>query len=155
MQHKSIRNKTTEHISFQASWYGAVRYCRQHNLNLVSITTREESDRLKALIAAYGETEIEPNTRTVQQHSELFLVLLGLSEERLWIGGTDLGDSRNFYWIGSGQPILNFTDWHPGEPNSIQRQCDVEHCMELFKYRDVIAWNDSPCNDGSYFICET
>lgn len=84
--------------------------------------------------------------------------LSGLLNEHLWTGGTDFGDHRNFYWMGTGQPF-NYTDWYAGEPNSQRYDLrgEGEDCVELYRQagKEELGWNDCSCTDSNYFICET
>jgi hypothetical protein len=50
-------------------------------------------------------------------------------------------------WSADGS-LLNYTDWHPGEPNNA---ADNEDCLELYSG----TWNDESCKvDNRQFICE-
>lgn len=105
-----------------------------------------------------------PNTSLaeIQTHNEhIFLVTniqadSDLNKYHFWIGGNDLPSEGTWWWTGSGN-IMNYSNWHPGEPNNSGGQ---EHCLMLAKSLSFM-WNDSICPNkinagiGIYGICET
>ncbi|XP_037046166.1 uncharacterized protein LOC119081383 [Bradysia coprophila] len=64
---------------FTANWYRAYHYCAQHNMQLATINSQSEYNRLKRQIT---ETKFSDN---------------------FWIGLTKLGNSK-FYWFGYKEP---------------------------------------------------
>ncbi|XP_049546974.1 uncharacterized protein LOC125957954 isoform X3 [Anopheles darlingi] len=119
-------------IFFKANWFKALQYCRFHGMQLASIQSQEENDRLEKYVKDYG-----------------------LATEHFWTSGTDLAEEGNFFWISNGRP-LSFTNWNAGEPNNFRYENgEEEHCLELWN-RDGkgLKWNDTPCSFETYFICE-
>ncbi|XP_058457353.1 uncharacterized protein LOC131434549 [Malaya genurostris] len=119
-------------IFFKANWFKALQYCRYHGMQLASIQSQEENDRLEKYVKDYG-----------------------LATEHFWTSGTDLAEEGSFFWISNGRP-LSFTNWNAGEPNNFRYENgEEEHCLELWN-RDGkgLKWNDTPCSFETYFICE-
>ncbi|EJY57928.1 AAEL011612-PA [Aedes aegypti] len=119
-------------IFFKANWFKALQYCRYHGMQLASIQSQEENDRLEKYVKDYG-----------------------LAAEHFWTSGTDLAEEGSFFWISNGRP-LSFTNWNAGEPNNFRYENgEEEHCLELWN-RDGkgLKWNDTPCSFETYFICE-
>ncbi|XP_053663527.1 C-type lectin 37Db-like [Anopheles marshallii] len=119
-------------IFFKANWFKALQYCRFHGMQLASIQTQEENDRLEKYVKDYG-----------------------LATEHFWTSGTDLAEEGSFFWVSNGRP-LSFTNWNAGEPNNFRYENgEEEHCLELWN-RDGkgLKWNDTPCSFETYFICE-
>uniref|UniRef100_K1QMT6 Collectin-12 n=1 Tax=Magallana gigas TaxID=29159 RepID=K1QMT6_MAGGI len=66
--------------------------------------------------------------------------------ERWWIGAA-LDTVKNVWiWDYSGT-AMSFTNWHPVEPNGEGR----EQCALMW---DADLWQDYPCTDLFYIICE-
>lgn len=75
--------------------------------------------------------------------------------ERLWIGGTDLGDKQaNYFWVASGWELGDgFTNWDFHEPNNgYPYPSGREHCTEM---NASGKWNDQDCLIELYFLCQT
>uniref|UniRef100_A0A182PGF1 C-type lectin domain-containing protein n=1 Tax=Anopheles epiroticus TaxID=199890 RepID=A0A182PGF1_9DIPT len=111
-------------IFFKANWFKALQYCRFHGMQLASIQTQEENDRLEKYVKDYG-----------------------LATEHFWTSGTDLAEEGSFFWVSNGRP-LSFTNWNAGEPNNFRYENgEEEHCLELWN-RDGkgLKWNDTPCS---------
>nr|XP_046265332.1 CD209 antigen-like protein E isoform X2 [Scatophagus argus] len=67
-----------------------------------------------------------------------------------WIGLTDIETEGMWKWV-DGTPLTT-SYWNPGEPNSYEGK--NEDCVEL-KFHDVEnSWNDIPCEDQNFWICE-
>lgn len=48
--------------------------------------------------------------------------------------------------------FFGFSYWNPGEPNDFEGK--NEDCVEI-KFHDVEnSWNDIPCGDQNFWICE-
>lgn len=70
------------------------------------------------------------------------------SDDSLWIGGTDAGSYRDFYWVSTNIPITNcFVNWNIIEPNG-----DQESCIEFY---DTADWNDELCGESRRFACQS
>ncbi|XP_055307120.1 perlucin-like [Sitodiplosis mosellana] len=110
-------------------------YCAASNMELATISSKEEDDALVA-----------------------YMKRNGYEKEPLWVFGTDLGhEKRNeapnaahFSWMSTGKP-LGYSNWLPNEPN--HSGAKMEHCLEINFLQG--KWNDNECNTGSrYFVCQ-
>ncbi|XP_055990697.1 C-type lectin domain family 4 member A-like [Sorex fumeus] len=62
-----------------------------------------------------------------------------------------LSDLKNGHWEWVNETPYNqsATFWHPGEPSN-----GNEHCVMLNFRNQKWGWNDIPCHDPQYSICE-
>jgi len=67
----------------------------------------------------------------------------------IWLGADDMIIETKWFWA-SGQPVDEFTDWAPGQPDTHSSQ--DENCMEL-NVR-LGHWNDDECYNKQPFICQ-
>ncbi|KAM3624506.1 uncharacterized protein V6R79_024331 [Siganus canaliculatus] len=67
----------------------------------------------------------------------------------VWIGLTDREEEDTWKWV-DGSPLTT-SYWHPGEPNSYEGK--DEDCVEL-TYHEENRWNDKPCEEQCFWICE-
>lgn len=76
----------------------------------------------------------------------------GFVNEHWWIGGTNLGNEPNFYWMDQAQP-MTYTNWNTnlGEPNNAGGH---ENCIQQQSVSYSAKWNDIACKYKHYFICE-
>ncbi|CAH1110862.1 unnamed protein product [Psylliodes chrysocephalus] len=65
-----------------------------------------------------------------------------------WTSGNRLSDQTTWRWL-SGENIKEFF-WNTGEPNN----SGGEECISIKKEGQVYGWNDAPCNQLNYYICE-
>ncbi len=72
------------------------------------------------------------------------------SADYYWIGLNDIQNENSFQWT-SGYPV-SYTNWVPGEPNNAGN----EDCIHLYGANalNTQQWNDMPCVNEVYFICE-
>ncbi|XP_069115648.1 perlucin-like protein [Argopecten irradians] len=66
-----------------------------------------------------------------------------------YLGGTDSDSEGQWVWVRTGQNV-GFTDWQRGEPSNSNGN---EDCIILNGER-LSAWNDAPCAEEYYPICE-
>ncbi|XP_055305001.1 C-type lectin 37Db-like [Sitodiplosis mosellana] len=126
----SITNQTDEkyyHVEpfFKTNWYKANAYCRAIGMHLLSISSKEESDKVKQVIRD-----------------------LGTVDETFWTSGTKLGDTV-YYWLTTGKKLL-FTDWAENQPNTYY---GGRRCIELWHSADL-KWSNDDCDDIYRVICE-
>jgi hypothetical protein len=63
----------------------------------------------------------------------------------------DFLEEGKFVWV-STQEAPEFTDWGYGEPNDgINHN---EDCAEIWFSTDAGQWNDAPCDNEQWAICE-
>ncbi|XP_072240699.1 C-type lectin domain family 4 member E-like [Leuresthes tenuis] len=87
------------------------------------------------------------------------LVIINTKEEQdftrqfqrlTWIGLTDRGFKGKWKWV-DGTPLTK-SYWGPGEPNGFEGK--TEDCVEI-RFHDIEnSWNDIPCEDENFWICE-
>ncbi|XP_075320679.1 C-type lectin domain family 4 member E-like [Odontesthes bonariensis] len=87
------------------------------------------------------------------------LVIINTKEEQdftrqfqrlTWIGLTDSGKKGNWKWV-DGTPLTK-SYWGPSEPNGFEGK--TEDCVEI-RFHDIEnSWNDIPCEDQNFWICE-
>ncbi|XP_070828322.1 CD209 antigen-like protein C [Chaetodon trifascialis] len=70
--------------------------------------------------------------------------------ELMWIGLTDSETEGVWKWVDGTLLMKSF--WTPGEPNSHEGK--NEDCVELRSHDMLNSWNDRPCNDQIFWICE-
>ncbi|CAG9856170.1 unnamed protein product [Phyllotreta striolata] len=114
---------------FTANWYKALQFCRQQGMQLLSIATKTENDRI-------GK----------------FLIDNGISYGHYWTSATNLAGDHRWIWLSTGQPMV-YTNWDSGEPNSAHNS--TENCVEVRHWSSGFTWNDLGCSQNLYFICET
>lgn len=84
--------------------------------------------------------------RVVKKCHLLYFHSVSFLAERWWIGAA-LDTVKNVWiWDYSGT-AMSFTNWHPVEPNGEGR----EQCALMW---DADLWQDYPCTDLFYIICE-
>ncbi|XP_057654302.1 C-type lectin 37Db-like [Diorhabda carinulata] len=118
---------------FKTNFFKAMQFCRQQGMQLLSISSREEDNRI-------GN----------------FLRQNGLAHRRYWTSGTNFGDRNQWIWLSTGQDFT-FTNWPPGEP-SFKNTDHEENCVEYLSWgkpHNGFAWNDIDCMKEFYFICES
>ncbi|XP_078691944.1 uncharacterized protein LOC144922175 [Branchiostoma floridae x Branchiostoma belcheri] len=84
-----------------------------------------------------------PKTEDLQQ--EVLKLLEDIHGGQYWIGLAKT-EAGQWEWPDGAVPV--FTAWAPGEPNNAGGR---EDCGELWKS----GWNDAPCGNKRYFICQT
>ncbi|XP_041838336.1 CD209 antigen-like protein E [Melanotaenia boesemani] len=67
-----------------------------------------------------------------------------------WIGLNDSTKKRNWKWV-DGTPLTK-SYWGPGEPNRFEGK--NESCVEIRFHEIENSWNDIPCEDKNFWICE-
>ena len=67
--------------------------------------------------------------------------------EVFWTGGKRSATCST-EWVWSDGTPLNFTGWDSDEPNNINGN---EDCINISSDG---TWNDMPCAEGLYYICE-
>ncbi|KAG5900635.1 hypothetical protein JTB14_005912 [Gonioctena quinquepunctata] len=116
------------HTIFKTNFFGAMQYCKQQNMELLSIETQAENDRIG-----------------------LFLVEKGLTYGHFWTSASKHANNR-WVWLATGQNIA-YTNWYWTEPNNIPFL--NENCIEVrHEGTSGFTWNDLNCMNELLFICE-
>ncbi|KAM9314991.1 CD209 antigen-like protein A [Pholidichthys leucotaenia] len=77
-------------------------------------------------------------------------LMLGKFHKILWIGLSDEAMKGTWKWVDG--TLMTKSYWGHGEPNDFEGK--NENCVEI-KYHDVEnGWNDIPCEDQNFWICE-
>ncbi|KAG5867131.1 hypothetical protein JTB14_006258 [Gonioctena quinquepunctata] len=115
---------------FEGNYYQAMQFCNFHDMDLVSIETKDENDFL-------------------WKHLQSFL---GWGEYWFWTSGTTMPDDH-WVWLSTGKPIL-FANWFPNQPDNAGGN---EKCLEArYKHtNEALMWNDHGCTEKKHVICET
>jgi hypothetical protein len=87
---------------------------------------------------------------SAQEDNFVFTTANTISNQKWWIGFNDIAAEGNFVWDG-GSPVT-YTNWEPGEPNDAGGN---EDCTQINRYYPKATWNDEPCNQGLFFVCES
>ncbi|XP_046899195.1 CD209 antigen-like protein E isoform X2 [Hypomesus transpacificus] len=85
-------------------------------------------------------------------------VFLDNLNKRVWIGLTDTVTEGTFIWV-DGTPLTTPKFWIPGQPDNKQYSGNLdEDCGEIFPTYFSAAppqtWNDAPCKNINYWVCE-
>lgn len=108
------------------SFMQAIEFCKIINMQLVSITDKEENDRLSKYIRDTN------------------------SGNSWWSSGSRLLDGKNWVWFTKGTPI-EYTNWGLNQPDT-----NDEMCLKLVHSNDNgIKWADEYCTAANRIICES
>ncbi|KAJ8979613.1 hypothetical protein NQ317_010516 [Molorchus minor] len=116
---------------FRANFYRAMQFCRQQGMQLVSIQSKAENDRLGR-----------------------FAEEIGAPHGHYWLSGTNLAEENQWIWLSTGNNFV-YSNWHPGEPSGTGSSNTSENCVEARHWGKGFTWNDLRCNAELNFICET
>uniref|UniRef100_A0A8C3B5H0 C-type lectin domain-containing protein n=2 Tax=Cyclopterus lumpus TaxID=8103 RepID=A0A8C3B5H0_CYCLU len=67
-----------------------------------------------------------------------------------WIGLSEGETNGTWKWVDG--TLLTESYWHPGEPNGFEGK--LEDCVEIRFHEVENSWNDIPCRDQNFWICE-
>ncbi|XP_017770305.1 PREDICTED: C-type lectin 37Da-like [Nicrophorus vespilloides] len=114
---------------YKATFYKAFMSCSKLGMNLVSIESDDEFDKLHEFI----------KTNTKYEHGMAF-----------WTSAAAM-EPLQFHWMLSGYPVGLASKWLPGEPNNKQGN---EYCMHLWVHNKKLVMNDESCTTQAFYICE-
>lgn len=91
---------------------------------------------------------------SAQENEFLYNYLTGQDFESAYFGLSDYNQEGQWEWLNGEE--VSYTNWHPGEPNSENKNED--YAMFYYKYSDG-TWNDGDfghqtVNSNAAFICE-
>ncbi|XP_071101299.1 perlucin-like [Haliotis cracherodii] len=116
-----------------ATWPEAVVFCKTFGAKLSMITDQQEQDFVENYINGLHNSHLTQD---------------------IWLGGSDLLVNQEWLWTNTMNHI-QYSNWKPGEPNNVGSGASVtEDCLALMP-SDNYQWNDAPCTDRMYFLCET
>ena len=132
-----IGNGTLCYKSFRSpkTWENAKEECEKWNASLVKIETREENDFIK--------------TKVTQTHNS----------GDYWIGLSDSDREDDWKWTDGTQLDQDgYKNWADNQPDNYLNN---EHCVIILIRTNEFSpelngkWNDQPCSNGMYFICQS
>ncbi|XP_054897433.1 uncharacterized protein LOC129367161 [Poeciliopsis prolifica] len=140
-----------------------------------STTCRNETDKKSQLIERYiqqGWVRFQSSVyyisfaRSTWLRSRQFcrrqgadLVIINTKEEQdftrqfnrlTWLGLHNDTKTRKWTWVDGTELTKNY--WGPEEPNGFEGK--IENCVEIRFFELENSWNDIPCEDQNYWICE-
>ncbi|KAL3996246.1 myosin heavy chain 1/2/3/4/8/13/7B/15 [Sarotherodon galilaeus] len=71
-------------------------------------------------------------------------------KKHLWIGLTDSQTEGTWKWVDGTQVNTSYWNQKHREPNGGRK----ENCGEIDNYNAEDSWNDAPCSNGQFWICE-
>ncbi|XP_017768248.1 PREDICTED: C-type lectin 37Da-like [Nicrophorus vespilloides] len=114
---------------YKASWYKAFMACSKLGMELLSIDSVEEFDKIHTLVKEKMEYR---NGLTI------------------WTAGA-MKDVGEFNWMNTGNPVLS-TRWHQGEPNN---DGGNSHCLQIWINNNRFLLDDTQCSNERFFICQS
>ncbi|XP_046660566.1 pulmonary surfactant-associated protein D-like [Homalodisca vitripennis] len=112
----------------KVNFFAAFHHCMAHGGRLASIESENDNTQIKAAI-----------------------MKLGIRNGEFWTAGTNLAQGY-WFWMVSGEPLPQYSDWNPGEPNNKGQK---EHCIVLYEYENKgYRWSDDDCMIKLFPICE-
>ncbi|XP_055303121.1 C-type lectin 37Da-like [Sitodiplosis mosellana] len=116
------------------NWFKAFQHCRYLGMQLVSISSQEENDRIVKQIQDEGH-----------------------GDKEFWTSATKLNDDKTYYWMGNGE-LVTYFNWAAGRPDNLLLGGVYENCIHIIhKWAgdgNAYYWNDATCNRDFHFICE-
>lgn len=144
----------------QVNWHEANIECNQRGQRLAVVDSAVKTSQINQLIA-----QTSKYTQTIEEGGWMlycesvystnnFVYLLPFADRKaqsFWIGATNLNsnvnNNLNYFWLPNGRP-LSYTNWDAGQPDNYGT---IEHCVQIWGSQ---KWNDVPCGNQYYFICE-
>ncbi|XP_018573082.1 macrophage mannose receptor 1 [Anoplophora glabripennis] len=110
---------------FKGTFQEALQICKMMHMDLVSVTSKEENDRIYKYIRDTNGGDI------------------------FWTSGSRMIDGTTWVWMSLAQ-VIDYTNWYTGQPDS-----PVDHCLNLSFQKDKgLFWTDAACVLRYAYICE-
>ncbi|XP_023012623.2 macrophage mannose receptor 1 isoform X1 [Leptinotarsa decemlineata] len=104
----------------------AVEMCRRRSMKLASIRNEKENNDIYRFLS---QQDLKGG---------------------FYVSGKKLSYGGAFTWL-DGKP-LEFFSWNAGEPNGY---LETESCIDVFIVKDVLKWDDQPCEYPGFYLCES
>ncbi|XP_017768246.1 PREDICTED: C-type lectin 37Db-like [Nicrophorus vespilloides] len=114
---------------YKATWFKAFMSCSKMGMQLLSIDSDEEFDKIHEFLK--DKIEYKP-------------------ELSIWTSGA-MKRIGQFNWINTGYPV-RLSKWHPGEPNNYGGR---EYCLKIWINDNRFLLDDDRCDREMHFICES
>ncbi|XP_050514169.1 macrophage mannose receptor 1-like [Diabrotica virgifera virgifera] len=111
---------------FKANFFQADQICKDINMILVAIPSKEVNDFLNTTISAAN------------------------SKINFWTSGSNLVDKMSWMWMSNAQPIT-YSNWNHGQPSASANRCLLG---QMVKGKDLL-WMNEDCNALYNFVCES
>ncbi|XP_031625031.1 C-type lectin 37Da-like [Contarinia nasturtii] len=117
----------------RVNWTQAVEQCQLKNMELISIPTKEDNQKIIKAIKKARQGAIG-----------------------FWTSGNRINTNGTFYWGNEkNRKPITFTDWENGLPDNLHANVGwQEECIEIKGYH-ILKWNDHLCGYRLYYICES
>ncbi|CAI5679842.1 unnamed protein product [Oreochromis niloticus] len=170
--HKLYDNVTSERNQLQTSYNHLVKERDQLQKRLENMTTNRDELQRKlqywrencvafsdSLYQVSSEQKSWQESRQdcLQKGSDLMIInsreeqnFVNQLKKHLWIGLTDLETEGTWKWVDGTQSSTSYWNRRNGEPNGGTEQ----NCGEIDNYNSEDSWNDAPCSNRQFWICE-
>ncbi|XP_026026246.1 CD209 antigen-like protein C [Astatotilapia calliptera] len=165
--HKLYDNVTSERNQLQTSFNNLVKERDQLQKRLEDMTTSRDdlqyrrekvifSDSLYQ-VSSEKKSWQESRQDCLQKGADLMIInsreeqnFVNEFKKNLWIGLTDSEREGTWKWVDGTQTSTSY--WNQGnkEPNGGTWQ----NCGEIDNYNIEDSWNDAPCSNRQFWICE-
>ncbi|XP_017768250.1 PREDICTED: lectin subunit alpha-like [Nicrophorus vespilloides] len=114
---------------YKASWFKAFMACSKNGMELWSIDSDEEFDKVHKYVKEKMEYK---------------------KDLMIWTAGA-MKDKGQFYWMNTGNPVRS-SRWWPTSPSNYDGR---QFCLHIWLTEGKFLLNDFRCDMESYFICES
>lgn len=86
-------------------WFGALSFCINFGMDLAIIETKPEENAILATMTSSSNNDY------------------------VWLGGSDVGSTGEYYWVKTGAPVRSDIKWNSTEPDGPGSQ----HYMKIYR----------------------
>ncbi|XP_028135149.2 L-selectin-like [Diabrotica virgifera virgifera] len=116
---------------FEGNFFAAYQFCKSRNMDLVSIETEAENDRIQQYLIEKGL----PSPYSIQ----------------FWTSAANTLQGGKWMWLATGKEVKYF-NWGFGEPLFVP---NFENCIVVRLGKEHgVTWHDLNCLLPGYAICE-